>query len=101
MDDHVSRIASVQESVVKSGSQIQATSNRDDFDRSFIARAVMWAYVGIIAAGFILFAFRGLWAQSADNWTDAVKDIGDLIKTAVLPIVTLILGYYFGKSGKN
>jgi hypothetical protein len=95
------RIAAVQETVGKSGDIVQAASNRDDFDRSFIAPIVLLAYIGAIGAGFILFAIRGLHAPDAATWTDIVKDATDLIKTAVLPIVTLVLGYYFGKSSKT
>jgi hypothetical protein len=61
----------------------------------------MTACIGVIAACFILFAIRGLSNRGADGWSGAVSDIEDLVKAAVLPIVTLILGYYFGKSSKT
>ena len=74
----------------------------DDSDRSFITRIVMQIYLGVIGAGFLLFAIRGWHVGSdAEAWGGIVRDAGDLIKTAVLPIVTLVLGYYFGKSGKS
>jgi hypothetical protein len=36
--------------------------------------------------------------RADDDWEKIATDAGDLIKTDVLPIVTLVLGYYFGKS---
>lgn len=60
---------------------------------------VVLAYLGVIGAGFILFAIRGWHTVDATAWTD--KDATDLSKTAVIPIVTLVLGYYFGKSRKS
>jgi len=36
------------------------------------------------------------------QWANAASQAADLIKAAVLPVVTLVLGYYFGsRSGKG
>ncbi|HTW71055.1 MAG TPA: hypothetical protein VME47_14290 [Acetobacteraceae bacterium] len=61
----------------------------------------MYVYAGVILFGFMLFCIRGWHASTQDDWKGIVEDASDLVKTGVLPIVTLVLGYYFGKSGKN
>jgi hypothetical protein len=66
-----------------------------------VTHIVVLAYLGVIGAGFILFAIRGWHTVDATAWTDIVKDATNLSKTAVIPIVTLVLGYYFGKSRKS
>jgi hypothetical protein len=73
--------------------------NRDDFDRSVIARVIMCVYAGVVAAEFVFLATSVVADKS--HWDEAKKDAVDLVKTAVLPIVTLVLGYYFGKSGRS
>ena len=36
-----------------------------------------------------------------DDFSIVSKEFANLIKTAVVPIVTLVLGYYFGRSGRT
>jgi hypothetical protein len=60
-------------------------------DRSSIARWVILLYCCVVAAAVLYLLFRGIW------WGENVfDDISDLIKTAIVPIVTLVIGYYFG-----
>ena len=40
-------------------------------------------------------------AAMTGEWQDAGDQAVDLIKSTVLPVVTLVLGYYFGRSGKG
>jgi hypothetical protein len=48
-------------------------------------------YCCVVAAAVLYLLFRGIW------WGENVfDDISDLIKTAIVPIVTLVIGYYFG-----
>ena len=60
-------------------------------DRSSIVLFVFWVYSGIIAAIGIYLLYRGIVCQEAvfDHFTEVMK-IG------VVPIVTLVIGYYFG-----
>jgi len=101
--DPAARFKDVEEAVDKSRTRVHSASTLDDFDRSTIAKIVMYVYAGVIAAGFVLFIARACGAVYSrdDDWRGIMTDAGDLIKTAVLPIVTLVLGYYFGKSGKS
>lgn len=92
---------SAEQKIADSQKSAQEASSLDDFDRSIIGRIVMYVYAGAIVAGFVLFAIRAWHATGQDDWAGIMKDAGDLIKTGVVPIVTLVLGYYFGKSGKS
>ncbi len=94
------RFESVEKAVDDSRITVHSASTLDDFDRSTIAHTVMYVYAGVMLFGFMLFAVRA-WHATQDDWKSIMSDAGDLIKTAVLPIVTLVLGYYFGKSGKG
>lgn len=60
-------------------------------DRSAIVVIVFAVYSGVIAAAVLFLLYRGYFFQDKvfDNFTE-------IIKIAVLPIVTLVIGYYFG-----
>jgi hypothetical protein len=78
---------------------IERAGTRADKDRTKIAVTIMGIFAVSIAASLILLAVRGFTNQPA--WVDVTKDVADLIKTSVVPIVTLMLGYYFGTSGRS
>jgi hypothetical protein len=65
---------------------------RRNRDRSFIVRAVAWLYVGTLGLTILFLLFKGL-CRGDDN---AFSNLSDLVKVAVLPVVTLVIGYYFG-----
>ncbi len=73
-------------------------------DRSQIARMVLWVYSLTIAAAFLYLLIHVPGVVCDDNgckpaegsWVVAVKAMSELITTAILPIVTLVLGFYFG-----
>jgi type VI protein secretion system component VasF len=57
-------------------------------DRSFIGRAVISLYVGVVAA-MVLYL---LWSHDDHTFSN----LSELLKVSVLPVVTLAIGYYFG-----
>ena len=62
-------------------------------DRSFIVKSVVWLYVISVCLA-LLYLFAGvIWLGQ-----DRFQDISEVIKIAVLPILTLVVGYYFGTS---
>jgi hypothetical protein len=77
---------------------IERAGSRADKDRTKIAVTIMFVFAGSVTAGLLLLVARGF--ANPYKWPEVTKDAADLIKTAVLPIVTLMLGYYFGTSGK-
>jgi hypothetical protein len=72
--------------------------SRADFDRSRIAMTVMAVYAVGIACSMVFLIWRGL--SGKDDFSIVSRDFSDLIKTGIVPIVTLVLGYYFGRSGR-
>jgi hypothetical protein len=60
-------------------------------DRSFIVKGIVGLYVGVIAATIIYLIIQGL-CHGDDRFTN----IAELIKIAVVPVLTLVVGYYFG-----
>lgn len=52
----------------------------------------------IVVALVIMFnLIRGF---QTGQWDKAAEAIAEVLKTTMLPIVTLVLGYYFGQSSK-
>jgi ABC-type maltose transport system permease subunit len=98
---------------------------RKQQDRSLIARRVVWIYMVVVVA-IILFAIatnflvvpcavdfstvtdptqqklaKQALAGVCGDWQETGKYMLDITTTAVLPIVTLVLGYYFGTETKE
>lgn len=76
----------------------ERAETRADKDRTMIAVNIMGVYAGSLVLIAVLLMVRGF--ANRDAWADVTKDVADLIKTTVLPIVTPMLGYYFGTSGR-
>ena len=73
-------------------------SRREADDRSWIAKRIIGVFVAMIFAGLAILVVG---AAMTDEWQNAGDQSVDLIKSTVLPVVTLVLGYYFGRSGKG
>ncbi len=77
----------------------------DKKDRSEIAQKVVWLYVFVTGACF-LFVFIFFWffpgcgtdgtAAACSAWKEPAEFLLKVLTSVVLPIVTLVLGYYFG-----
>lgn len=72
-------------------------------DQSRIAWVIIWAFVVAIAAIFVLVLGNLLMAVECHapancvQWQDPAKFLLGIVSSVLLPIVTLVLGYYFGK----
>ncbi len=66
---------------------------RHSKDRSFIVRWIVFLYVFAIALCLIYLFVRGVYFRE-----DEFSNISEIIKIAVLPVVTLAIGYYFAAS---
>lgn len=65
-------------------------------DRSLIAKLIVWAFVGFI--GFVVIVL--LVASIFKPWSqfeDVAKFLLSILSSVLLPVVTLVIGYYFGK----
>lgn len=61
--------------------------------RTFIAYLVLSTYCGALVLILLLWMWLSVWHASFDK----LEAIVDLIKTALVPVVTLVLGYYLAK----
>ena len=65
-------------------------------DRSLIAKLLMYAFVGLIGL-VVLMVAAGTAYGGWDKWVDASKFFLGILSSVLLPVVTLVIGYYFGK----
>ncbi len=97
-------IDEVAELVAKARGQLDAVEKRD---RSQIAKRVVFLYMLLTALCFV-FVIVFFWffpacrgdaganAAACIAWKEPAEYLLKVLTTAVLPIVTLVLGYYFG-----
>jgi hypothetical protein len=56
-------------------------------------------FVVSVAIGLVIFLVEGILTK---DWSQVAVQVADLIKGSVLPVVTLVLGFYFGsRSGRG
>lgn len=94
------QIKSVRESLAPASVAVQKaedlSARRKDRDRSWIAVFVIGTYAVAIVT-FLVYVWVNTPGPSAPgSWQEAAPLMKELIGSAVLPIVTLVLGYYFG-----
>ena len=65
--------------------------HRQLIDRCFIVKWIVYLYVASISAAIFYLIVRAAFSHE-----DRFSDISELIKVAVLPVLTLVVGYYFG-----
>ncbi len=68
----------------------RAAEVRKDKARTFIVVSVVGIYVFSIALCLGYLAYRGS--------EDAFDSMSEMIKVAIVPILTLVIGYYFGSA---
>ncbi|MDQ2860442.1 MAG: hypothetical protein M3T55_06895 [Pseudomonadota bacterium] len=79
-----------------------AADRRADYIRLVLAVAVMFVYLGSVAAALYWFGSRIPAAPTDGKTLDAYSSaVLDILKVLVLPIVTLMLGFYFGTGASN
>src|SRR5262245_16451736 len=72
-----------------------AEARRTAATRSYVTRAVIGGYI------LALFATIGyLISRGTCCGEDVISPLTEILKTNFLPIVTLVIGYYFGQSGR-
>ncbi|MGG5818189.1 hypothetical protein [Falsiroseomonas sp. HW251] len=91
------QIAQAREQVQQTARAMDQGQIQEMNDRSMITRVVILVFGGSIGAVLLAIVIAGIASGKAEAIaTQAV----DLLKSVVLPIVTLVLGYYFGRAGK-
>jgi hypothetical protein len=87
------------------GANLAGLEEIEKQDRSHIAQRVVWLYVAVTGACF-LFVFIFFWffpgcgngegGNNCSAWKEPAEFLLKVLTSVVLPIVTLVLGYYFG-----
>jgi hypothetical protein len=67
------------------------SEHRRTIDRSFIVKSVVYLYTFSIGISMLYLIGRGLLSNE-----DRFDDVSELIKIGVVPVLTLVVGYYFG-----
>lgn len=70
-------------------------ARRQADDRSKIANVIIYLFAALICAFFVFVIVQSYFPTDP---SDGAKLMLDALKTLVLPILTLVLGYYFGSS---
>lgn len=65
--------------------------------RNFTALIIIAAYALTLIGAWYLFYRHG----KTGDWTQASNNMLELIKIGVMPVITLVIGYYFGRANKS
>jgi hypothetical protein len=93
-------ISTAQENLTTQTQKIREADDPVQRQRDWIGKVIIGMFASALFLGFITLVLEGLLATSTGSgvWKDVATQTTDLIKSAVLPVVTLVLGYYFGQS---
>ena len=77
----------------------EIVAKRHAEDRGWIAKWIVGAFLTAIGIVYLII-FSAAWLGLYD-WKEAVSIALEILKSVLLPVVTLILGYYFGQGAKS
>lgn len=80
----------------KAREELARSSDENRASRLFIMRYVVFLYLAVVA---ILFTANLVGVFYTKDWPGMSRSLFELATTMVLPVVTLVLGYYFGREG--
>jgi cell shape-determining protein MreD len=93
MVDLDARFSQVRKAVDEGNAAVESASKiRQTKDRSLIALVVVFAFVGVVIIVSVA-ALLGDWTKLEAPSEYVLK----LLSSVLLPVVTLVIGYYFGK----
>jgi hypothetical protein len=64
-------------------------------DRSYIAKIIVWSFV-ILMVWLVVAATVGTYFFDWNKLTEPAKFLMTILSSVMLPVVTLVIGYYFG-----
>jgi uncharacterized membrane protein len=70
---------------------------RQQDDRSLIAKLIVYAFVGLIGVVVLILAAALFYFKDWKPVEEAAKFLVAILGSVLLPVVTLVIGYYFGK----
>jgi cytochrome bd-type quinol oxidase subunit 1 len=74
----------------------KAVKDLQDDDRSHIAKVIIWAFVIYMGVVIVVFSV-GVFFIGWDKLGEAAKFMLSMLSSVLLPVVTLVIGHYFGK----
>jgi hypothetical protein len=78
--------------------ELARSSDENRASRLFIMRYVIFLYIAVVA---LMFVSNIVGAFYTRDWPSTSRSLFELSTTMVLPVVTLVLGYYFGREGRD
>lgn len=69
---------------------------RQQDDRSAIAKIIVWAFVILMGVVVVIVAC-GTLIIGWEKLSEPAKFLASILGSVLLPVVTLVIGYYFGK----
>jgi hypothetical protein len=94
--DNVARSVTTNSQILKNAPDAPLARQRD-----WIGKVIFGVFAGALLFGFAVLILEGFRVSDATGWKDVATQSTDLIKSAVLPIVTLVLGFYFGQANRS
>ena len=94
MADLDAAFAAAEKTVEEGKNALQLASMRAG-DRSYIAKLIVWSFVVLMAfvvVAIVLGAINGAW----EAFAEPAKLLMTILSSVLLPVVTLVIGYYFG-----
>ncbi|MBE0619294.1 MAG: hypothetical protein IH605_01750 [Burkholderiales bacterium] len=70
-------------------------SRRRAGDRSYIAKIIVWTFV-LLMVWIVIAACVGAYLFDWDGLAEPAKFLMTILSSVMLPVVTLVIGYYFG-----
>jgi hypothetical protein len=75
-----------------------AAREQEARDRSHVTATVMAVFLVTLLVSLGALLVGGL---VGGGWATIAPHVVDILKSVVLPVVTLVLGYYFGRGGRG
>jgi len=83
---------------LETDAELDRAARQQEFrDRSAVTNIIMLVFAGALVLALVTFVIAGLFSG---RWDVLAPQIVDVLKSVVLPVVTLVLGYYFGRGGR-
>jgi hypothetical protein len=101
LGDLVARINETEKSVTAQSQKVRDAPDPLARQRDWIGKVIISVFAGALFLGFVALVLEGLLVPSGAGWKDVAGQSTDLIKSAVLPVVTLVLGFYFGQANRS
>jgi uncharacterized membrane protein len=97
MADIDSQIAATEELVKQSQRALEERNKRlQADDRSHIAKLIIWAFVILMTVVVVAVVVGVAYFRSWQEVSEPAKFLMTILSSVMLPVVTLVIGYYFG-----